>query len=670
MRTAKPPTKSSRLPFPVGPETGRRRREIPSCHALHGGLLGLLFFAASPLVGAADATGPVPSPSIARLKTLTIEELLNTEVTTLSRKEERWWTAPGAIDVVSNDDIRRSTAQNLPEALRLASGLDMAQSSARSWAVSTRGFNVLAANKISVVMDGRSLFTPFFSGVQWDAQDAMLEDIDRIEVVRGPVGALWGAFAVNGFVQILSKSAADTQGTLVSVATGSEDPAMISLRYGGKTGEKTYYRVYAKYFETDWTYLPNGQRSQPSTDFFQTGFRVDQASAQGTATVQGDLYTNKGTPRDRLQTEVSGGNVLGHWRQATGGDAEIDVVSFYDHTYRLIPATWKEIRDTVSLALKYRTKTGRHDLLAGFDANFSWDDIAHLSIITMDPAKRLTHTLGLYLQDTISLVPDRIAVVAGAKCEHNSFSGIELAPSVRAVFTPDARTTVWTAISRAVRPPVRIDQDLVFGIGDTVILRARDEFKSETVLAFELGYRQRIGNDVTFDLEVFHNDYRDLRTTEPAGAAALPLTFKNTGRAKADGAEVALMYAPRPSLRLNLSYRYLDLVFTKLPESRDTGNFSTEANDPRHLLNAGISINLSDRIEFDAIVRHVSERPHPVTPGYTAADVRVGWQFSSRWEISLSGRNLLAPKHRELVTGNSLNELIAPSVTLKSTSRF
>ncbi|MDB6128799.1 MAG: TonB-dependent receptor plug [Verrucomicrobia bacterium] len=617
-----------------------------------------------------DIHGPVAMVSVESLRKLSIEELLNVEVTTLSRKEERWWTAPGAIDVVTGEDIRRSTAQNLPEALRLASGLDMAQSSARSWAVSTRGFNVLAANKISVVMDGRSLFTPFFSGVEWDAQDVMLEDVERIEVVRGPVGALWGSFAVNGFVQILSKSAADTQGSLVSVATGTEDPGMVSVRYGGKAGPETYYRVYAKYFETDWTYLPNGQRAEPTTDFFQSGFRVDQNAANGTATLQGDVYTNKGLPQDRVQTDVSGGNVLGHWKRSLPSDAEFDVVSYYDHTYRLIPATWKEIRDTASLAIKYRGEYGRHDLLTGFDANFSWDDIAHLSIITMNPAKRLTHTIGLYTQDTISLVRDRAALVVGVKAEHNSFSGVEFEPSLRAVWTPDPRSTLWAAVSRAVRAPVRIDQDLVFGIGNTVILEASDQFKSETVIAYELGLRHQFGDNITFDLATFHNDYRDLRTTEPVGAAALPLTFKNTGRAKSSGAEVTMVYLARPGLSFNLSYRYLDLDFSKLPESRDTGDFSTEANDPMHMLSVGMHADLPGHLEFDAYFRHVGDRPHPVTPGYSTCDLRLGWAISSRWDISLSGRNLFAPKHRELVTGNSLNELIAPSGTLKSTWRF
>jgi iron complex outermembrane receptor protein len=236
----------------------------------------------------------VPEPQAADLTALSLDQLMDLKVTTASRQPERWWAAPNGIDVVTGDDIRRAGAENLPDAMRLATGVQVGQPSARSWAISIRGMDVLAANKISVVMDGRSLFTPFFSGVLWDAQDTLLEDIGRIEVVRGPIGALWGAFAVNGFIQILTKTARDTQGLLASAGTGTEDPGSFALRYGGKLGEDTAFRVYGKYFQTDWTYLANGKHAQPATDFLQSGFRLDGRRSHDTAvTLQGDYYTNK-----------------------------------------------------------------------------------------------------------------------------------------------------------------------------------------------------------------------------------------------------------------------------------------------------------------------------------------------------------------------------------------
>lgn len=237
--------------------------------------LSLAFFVAP----ASAQTNQTSTPEITDLTELSLEEPLNLKVSTVSRKPEPWWSAPSGVDIVTGEDIRRSGAQNLPDALRLATGVHVGQPNARSWAISTRGMNVLAANKISVAMDGRSLFTPFFSGVQWDAQDTLLEDVDRIEVVRGPVGALWGAFAVNGFIQILTKPAWDTQGWLLSAGTGTEDPGSFAVRYGGKLSQDTFYRAYVKYFQTDWTYLASGQHAQPATDLLQAGFRQAPCSA-------------------------------------------------------------------------------------------------------------------------------------------------------------------------------------------------------------------------------------------------------------------------------------------------------------------------------------------------------------------------------------------------------
>jgi len=306
----------------------------------------------------------------ADLTTLSLDELMDLKVTTASRKPERWWSAPNGIDVVTGDDIRRAGVQNLPDAIRLAAGVQVGQPSARSWAISIRGMDVLAANKISVVMDGRSLFTPFFSGVQWDAKDTLVEAIDRIEVVRGPVGALWGAFAVNGLIQILTKAAWDTQGLLVSAGRGTEDPGFFGLRYGGKLGKETYFRTYAKYFQTDWTYLASGEHAQPATDFFQSGFRVDGRRSHDTVvTLQGDYYTNQNLPLDRLQTEISGANLLGRWRRAFSADSELQVEGYFDHTYWLIPESFEERRSTGSASVKYRLTAGRNGLLFGADAS-------------------------------------------------------------------------------------------------------------------------------------------------------------------------------------------------------------------------------------------------------------------------------------------------------------
>src|SRR5688572_5946080 len=325
-----------------------------------------LILAALLVTRVAGAEDPPTPPEPTDLTTLSLEDLVNLKVTTVSREPERWWSAPSGVDVVTGDEIRRSGVLNLPDAIRLAAGVQVGQPSARNWAISIRGMNVLAANKISVVMDGRSLFTPFFSGVQWDAQDTLLEDVDRIEVVRGPVGALWGSFAVNGFIQILTKPAWDTQGLLAAAGTGTEDPGFFALRYGGKLGRDTAFRVYGKYFQTDWTYTPSGDHAQGATDFLQSGFRVDaRRSHDTTLTLQGDYYTNKGLPLDRVQTEVDGVNLLARWHRAFSPDTDLQIDGYFDHTFRVIPQSFEEHRSTGSASVKYRRKEGRHGLLLG-----------------------------------------------------------------------------------------------------------------------------------------------------------------------------------------------------------------------------------------------------------------------------------------------------------------
>jgi iron complex outermembrane receptor protein len=633
------------------------------------GLAGMLGGAVA--LAAPSGSGRRLVASIESMKKMSLDELLSLQVTTMSRKEELWWAAPGAIEVLTNEEIHRSTAQNLPEALRLATGIDVAQPNARSWAISARGFNVLAANKISVLMDGRSLFTPFFSGVQWDAQDTMLEDIDRIEVVRGPVGALWGSFAVNGFIQIVTKSAEDTQGALVSAGAGTEDPGFLSLRYGGKLARRTFYRVYAKYVDTDWTYLANGRHAEPSTDFFQSGFRLDSlVDDDTTVTLQGDVYTNNGLPEDRLQTEIGGANILGRVRRSFSADSDLEVMAYFDHTRRLIPAQWQEFRDTGALTVKYRLPAGRHDLLFGSDVNVSRDDIARLGVARMDPPQRTTHNAGLFAQDTIAIVPGRTALTLGAKGEHNSFSGFEFEPSIRGAWTPTGRTTVWGAVSRAVRAPVRLDEDLLFVLDSTVIVRANDDFRSETALAYELGWRQQVGETLTLDVATFYNEYDHLRTTEPEGAAPLPVTFKNGLRARATGAETTVMYQPFTRLFLKGSYRLLDFDFIEAPNTRDATHGSSEGNDPRHLLTISAHADLPWQLELDAALRYVSSRPNPATEGFAVVDLRAAWSPSDNWELSLTGRNLFQGLHRELVTTNSLNEFIGPSCTFKITWKY
>jgi iron complex outermembrane recepter protein len=571
--------------------------------------------------------------------------------------------------VVRGEDNRLSGAETLPDALRLATGVHVGQPSARSWAVSLRGMNVLAANKISTVMDGRSLFTPFFSGVQWDAQDTLLEDIDRIEVVRGPVGALWGSFAVNGFIQILTKPAWDTQGFLVSGGTGTETPGRVAFRYGGKAGDETYYRAYAKYFQTDWTYTAEGQHAQGATDFLQAGFRMDsRRSTRTTLTLQGDYYTNRGLPLDRLQAETWGGNLLGRWQRKLSDDSDVQVEGYFDHTYRLIPANFEESRSTGSASAKYHFAAGRHKVLLGADALVSGDDIGNIGIAQLVPPRRTTHTLGAYAQDTVSL-SSKFALVLGLKGELSSFADVEAQPTLRLAWTPNENTHGWAAVSRGVRTPVRVDEDLFFDLGGLTLFEANDDFKTETAVAYELGLRHRPFTPLTFDVSTFAYRYRNLRSTEPVGEAPIPLTFKNALDARSYGAEIALMWKPAPRVFVKGSYRYLDLTFSKDAGSRDTTEGSNEGNDPKHLAIVGVALNLPGSLELDGFLRLASDLPNPALEGYTTADARLGWHPREDLEISVSGRNLFERQYPEFVTTNSLNEQVHRSGAIKITWR-
>jgi iron complex outermembrane recepter protein len=629
----------------------------------------LAFGSASFAAASGDAPAVAAVAHASDLTALSLDELMNVKVSTVSRKPERWWSAPSGVDVVSGDDIRRAGALNLPDALRLGTGVHVGQSSARSWAVSIRGMNVLAANKISVAMDGRSLFTPFFSGVQWDAQDTLLEDVDRIEVVRGPVGALWGAFAVNGFIQILTKPAWDTQGWLLSAGTGTEDPGLFAARYGGALGQDTFYRAYAKYLQTDWTYRASGEHAQPATDYLQGGFRVDHRRARDTTiTVQGDYYTNRDLLLDRLQAQVSGSNVLGRWRRTLSPDSDIQVDGYFDHTYRLIPLNFEESRSTGSASFKYRLAAGRHGLLFGADALVSGDEIGNNGVALLVPPKRTTHTAGLYAQDAVHLGPS-IALVLGLKAEQGSFSGLEIQPTFRFAWTPGPNTTAWAAVSRAVRPPVRIDEDLVIRFSGVDLFAANDDFKTETAFAAEVGLRHRPASWLTFDMSTFAYRYDNLRSTEPAGPTAIPSTFLNSLEARSYGAEVSVMYQPIARLFVKGSYRILDLDFSADPGSRDTSNGSAEGNDPKHVAVVGAHLTLPANLELDGFLRLASALPKPAIDGYTTVDARIGWRASRHWEISVAGRNLLGGQYPEFITTNSLNEEVHRRGTVKVTWR-
>ena len=396
------------------------------------------------------------------LKRLTIEELADLTVTTAARRVERLSDVAAAITVIRGEDIRRAGATSLAEALRLADGLDVAQVYGPGWAISSRGFNIATANKLLVLMDGRTIYSPLFSGVFWDVQDVVLADVDRIEVIRGPGGTLWGANAVNGVVNIITKSAAATQGTWVTLTAGNETRGVFTARYGGTTGGGTAYRAW-KFRADDQHVFATGAPGQDDTQFGQSGFRLDSDTTKAAFwTVQGDAYYGTEGLFDRGDTKVSGGNILTRWTRRWSSTSQFQLQAYYDRTNRHVQRQYQSSRDTVDVDAQQQLLAGsRHRVVfgAGFRASRG-DDLGDGPGFFFDPQIR-TSTLGsFFAQDDIALKPDRVSLIVGSKVERNDFTGLEVQPNVRLRVTPGSRQTFWAAVSRAVRMPTRFDTDL------------------------------------------------------------------------------------------------------------------------------------------------------------------------------------------------------------------
>jgi iron complex outermembrane receptor protein len=619
------------------------------------------------------------------LTEISLNELVNLKVTSVSKKPEKLSHAPAAIAVITGEDIRRSGVTTIAEALRMAPGLEVARVDSITWAISSRGFNDLFANKLLVLMDGRSVYTPLFSGVYWDVQDTLLEDIDRIEVIRGPGAALWGANAVNGVINITTKTAKETQGLLVTAGAGTEERGFGSVRYGGQINEQAHYRVYAKYFNRDDSATPSGQPAGDEWDGLRGGFRVDwEHSPPNLLTLQGDIYAGTEhqpyvlptlTPPTystlRPQTiEVAGGNLLGRWTHTFHEDADLRLQAYYDHTRRDLQI-FSEDRDTFDLDLQIHHSLGeRQDIVWGFGYrhtdSYNLKSNFNLSFV---PADRKTEEYSALVQDEIALVHDRLRLTLGSKFEHNDYTGWEIQPSGRLLWTPHTRHSAWASISRAVRTPSRADNDL--GLVNSVIppgvpplslpapglvsLVGNPSKLSEILLAYEAGCRVQLHERLTVDVAAFYNDYDRLTTFEPAGqdlstlptSIGLPQTFANLADGETYGGEVAANIQVTDWWRLRPSYSYLQVQLHRKPGSQDTTAESYEGDNPHHQVSLRSEMDLPWHLQLDCMARYVDALPNRNIPGYAELDVRLGWWPTKHLEISITGQNLLDSQHPE-----------------------
>jgi iron complex outermembrane receptor protein len=621
--------------------------------------------------GASRGADPVLPPPSA-LKKMTVEQLMDLDVVSVSRRPEKLFGAASAIQVITADDVRRAGATSLPEALRLASNLETAQIDSRQWAITARGFNNVFADKMLVLMDGRSIYTPLYAGVYWDVQDTLLEDLERIEVISGPGATQWGANAVNGVINITTKSARDTQGGVLLGGAGTELHSALGARYGGVFGHDVYYRVYAKYSDRDDSVRPGGRVSNDAWRTLQTGFRMDwNAAAADAFTLQGDAYNGRLGQVASDNIRVNGANVLGRWSRTLGPDSDLKLQAYFDHTHRRIPGSFTQDLDTSDFDFQHRFPLGEtHDVMWGFGYRVGADDIDNTAANAFLPPQVSRQWFNVFVQDEIALSKDRVALTIGSKFEHNDYTGLEVEPSMRFAFTPDRQTTVWAAISRAVRTPSRIDRDLFSPATPPYRIAGGTHVVSEKLLAYELGYRTQLSPQLQVSLATFFNDYDDLRSLEPlTPPLAFPAEASSDLQGWSAGAELTAEWRVAPKWRLRAGYTEMRVHSEPQPGTHARSTRDSIARDPNHQLRLRSLWDVAANWEVDVEMRYVSAIGNQTLPGYTEADVHVGWTPSVAWEFALTGQNLLHATHAEFNAPAGRRE-IQRAVFAKGSWRF
>lgn len=586
---------------------------------------------------------PVQLASVGQLADLSLEQLSNIEVTSVSGRAENLQQAAASIFVITSQDIRRSTATSLPEALRLAPNLLVAQTSAGQWAISARGFNDAISNKLLVMVDGRTIYSPLFAGVFWDANDVVLEDIDRIEVISGPGGTLWGANAVNGVINVVTRSAAETQGTLLSVTRSTEGGREVA-RWGGRLGEEAHIRLSALAVDRGNTLLATGAPQRDASSRVQGGFRADWESGPKSLTLQGDIYNGGKQPANNLAPALRGANLVARYGDRFTDGSPWKLQASYDLVDRDDVDLFRTHASTVDVQFTHEPKVAAGQLLWGGGHRQSSDVNRPTAIVLFDPRERTLNWTNLFVQYQ-RLLGQKLQATVGTKFERNSYTGMELLPNVRLAWLHSKQETTWVSASRAVRAPSRIDRDFFFpGAAPFVIAGGRD-FHSETANVYELGHRGQVGSSLSYSATLFRQLFHGLRAGVPGVA---PATVQNLVQGTIDGVEAWGQAQLTPDWRVSAGYLHLqqDLRYCCGLGPTIT-SFPGLGDDPRYQWNLRSSLNVGSHSEFDVMVRRVGELPSPRIAAYTAVDARWGVRVSPSLTLGILVKNLLDSQHVE-----------------------
>jgi iron complex outermembrane receptor protein len=587
------------------------------------------------------------APSTSSLKSLSIEDLMNLEITSVSKRSEPLSEASAAVYVITREEILNSGARSLPDILRLAPNLQVAQITSSSFAITARGFNGPAASKLLVLIDGRTVYTPYHSGVSWDVQDVLPEDIERIEVISGPGATLWGANAVNGVINIITRKAGETQDGSLRVGGGNLEQRG-SVQYGGQAGSAVAYRAYVDSFHYGDDVTATGMNAEDAWHKSQGGFRVDWMPAGDLVTLQGDLYTGSEEQFQAADQAVSGHNLLTRWTHAFSEASSLQVQAYYDYTKTSIPNVGFDELNTYDLDVQHAFAWGnRQSIVWGGGVRTEDDNFPTQVPIFLPPQRTLDYS-NAFLQDTISL-SRTLKLIVGAKYEHDAYTAGEPLPDARLSWKVSDSNLLWAAVSKAVRAPSRIDRDLFEEEGSVVLLRGGD-FQDEKLTAYELGYRSQPSAKSSLSISTFYNVYSDLRSVQYSPGPAFPLMFANGMSGDTDGLEAWGNYQVSEWWRMSAGGNWLHENLHFDPGSDNIGGIALAGDDPSYQIALRSTMTPARDWLLYLDLRHIGALPSPASPSYTELNANIRWTASRAITLALTGSNLIHPHHLEFGT--------------------